>query len=82
MMRLYFCHRKGEKRGLYIIAPTEKRARHKYAFAARTSFHDITADGVDIDVDPDERECIVYPNSMTAQMYGIEYTDEERGRRG
>ena len=59
MMRLYFCHRKGEGRVLYIIAPSERRARPQYAH---------------------ESECVVYPNSMTAQMYGIEYTDEERGR--
>ena len=82
MMRLYFCHRKGKGRGLYIIAPSEKRARHKYAHMVKVFWRDVVCIGAPLDIDPDESECIVYPNSMTAQMYGIEYTDEERGRRG
>ena len=80
MMKLYFCSRKGEKKGLYIIAPTPKAAGHKYAHAERVSFRHVNVRTVPIDIDPDELGCIVYPNSITAQMYGIEYTDEQRGR--
>ena len=80
MMKLYFCSRKSEKKGLYIIAPTAKATGHKYAHAERVSFRNVDVRVVPIDIDPDELGCIVYPNSITAQMYGIEYTDEERGR--
>ena len=80
MMKLYFCSRKGEKKGLYIIAPTLKAAGRKYAHAERVSFRSVTVRVAPIDIDPYELGCIVYPNSIIARMYGIEYTEEERGR--
>ncbi len=80
MNKLYFCHVRGELRGLYIIAPSPKRAIHKYAHAERVSARSVQARPACIDIDPDEIECIVYPNSIIAQAYGIEYTNAERGR--
>ena len=80
MMKLYFCHRKGETKGLYIIAPSPKKARVMYGRSIRISYRAIAAEVAPIDIDPEETECIVYPNSIVAQVYGIEYTPEERGR--
>ena len=79
-MKLFFCHVRKETRGLYVIAPSPKRAIHKYAHAERVSARNIEARPAGIDIDPDEIECIVYPNSITARVYGIEYTPKERGR--
>lgn len=80
MMTLYFCHSRKETKGLYVIAPSPKRAIHKYAHADRVSARSVQARPANIDIDPDETECIDYPNSIVAQIYGIEYTPEERGR--
>ena len=80
MMRLYFCHRKGEQKGLYIIAPDADKACRMYSRSIRAPFRSIAASVAPIDIDTDETAGIVYPGGIIAQVYGIEYTDAERGR--
>ncbi len=82
MIRLYYCHPKGDERGLYIISSSSKGAVHRFSRARHIPHYKIDAERVDIDIDPDESECIVYPGSVTADIYGISYSRREAQRRG
>ena len=73
-MKLYFCHKIGEKKGYYVISNNKGRACRLYSNIAKVRFKDTIAEKIiHIDIDECEMETIVYPNSDMALAYGIEY---------
>lgn len=73
-MKLCFCHKDGEKAGLYIIADNKGRACRLFANATRTRFSETIAETIrQVEIDESEKETILYPNSDIALSYGIEY---------
>lgn len=77
MARMYKCKAFG-KREYYIIAHTPKKAKILYREAIKCRMSDVGCCVVNIDVDRDEYEGIVYPGSELALSYGVEYDRQQR----
>ena len=76
-MKIYSCSANG-KRLLYAIARNEKRAKQLYKRAVKCTIEEIRVRRFEVDVDDDEREGIVYPDSDLAKSYGVEYVEGKR----
>lgn len=72
MMKMYCCCAQGRKL-LYAIARNEKRAKYLYKKAVKCFIEEIKVSRFDVDVDDDEPEGTILPDSDIAKSYGVEY---------
>ena len=72
MMKIYCCRARGRKT-LYAIARNEKKAKLLYKKAVKCFIEEIKVSRFDVDVDDDEQEGTILPDSDIAKSYGVEY---------
>ena len=76
-MKIYSCSANGKK-WLYVIARSEKRAKYLYKRAVKCTIEEIRIRRFEVDVDDDEQECTISPDSDIARSYGVEYVERKR----